>query len=160
MELGMPWSVGSMAEQTKRLEQGGSPRTSGHRRYCDFVQYRYADIGAAAPREVRAGGRDKSTGADEEREGTGRRSSRHVDKCEQSGVSAAVSRGVRAGGRDEPTEHWSNLRRRRAQASHVDIAPTFICGDLEQPGDQRTQRELCGETLPPTAKVFRSVLGL
>src|ERR1700722_12526763 len=62
MELGMPWSVGSMAEQTKRLEQGGSPRTSGHRRYCDFVQYRYADIGAAAPREVRAGGRDKPTG--------------------------------------------------------------------------------------------------
>jgi hypothetical protein len=133
-----------MAEQTKRLEQGGSPRTSGHRRYCDFVQYRYADIGAAAPREVRAGGRDKSTGADEEREGTGRRSSRHVDKCEQSGVSAAVSREVRAGGRDEPTgtgvTYAAEERRRRRQI----LPPTFICGDLEQPERPKNSTGIVG----------------
>jgi hypothetical protein len=58
-------------------------------------------------------------------------------------------REVRAGGRDEPTGHWCNLRRRRAQASQADIASTFIFGDLEH---QRTQHELCGETFP-TAKV-------
>jgi hypothetical protein len=41
MELGMPWSVGSMAEQTKRLEQAWRfAENFWAQTICDFVQYR------------------------------------------------------------------------------------------------------------------------